>query len=522
MNIAEFKRNFLAQNRVSAQGLCGRIIRGTKSEDFLTLTDDLTRKLVMLMGPDGLEKITGLSGYDSLIEIGYEADYIVRKVVDEGNQFKLVVFPEGGEALLASWDNVVKVVSNVYPEAKNALLLYLDDFKRIYGNYSDQRDAFFEIVKSAGFDFSEVDKNGPSDHRYMTYDRFLKSDQSIVDTRAFLYFSVHLRELFSGDGYTHNVNGQRGLMEYIVPNKPLSELGDYEVIDLDIQVPQTQKQQKPRRRRSMKNVQLLVIDPQNDFCDPENGTLYVPGADQDMIRLAAFINRVGSKIKAIHTTLDQHHLVDVAHPTMWKDVDGNPPPPFTIISADDIENGIWVPRRQEFKQYFLDYARQLESQGNYPLCIWPVHCQIGTLGANVVPVLQDAYDRWAETNICTVNYVSKGSNPFTEHYGGLMAEVPDPNDPTTSLNVPLIQTLENADMIVVAGEASSHCVLETVKQIANNIGEDHLQKFYILEDCCSPVPAVPGGPDFPQIAKEFFLEMEQKGMHLVNSVDFLA
>ncbi|HLD75813.1 MAG TPA: hypothetical protein VI874_02250, partial [Candidatus Norongarragalinales archaeon] len=43
-------------------GLCGRIIRGKKAGDFETLTDDPDRKLVMLMGPDGLETLLGKTG----------------------------------------------------------------------------------------------------------------------------------------------------------------------------------------------------------------------------------------------------------------------------------------------------------------------------------------------------------------------------------------------------------------------------------------------------------------------------
>ena len=37
-----------------------------------------------------------------------------------------------------------------------------------------------------------------------------------------------------------------------------------------------------------KKVHLLVIDPQNDFCDP-NGALCVAGADGDMKRLADMV-----------------------------------------------------------------------------------------------------------------------------------------------------------------------------------------------------------------------------------------
>ena len=34
-----------------------------------------------------------------------------------------------------------------------------------------------------------------------------------------------------------------------------------------------------------KRIELLVIDPQVDFCDPARGALYVPGAEHDMARL---------------------------------------------------------------------------------------------------------------------------------------------------------------------------------------------------------------------------------------------
>ena len=80
-------------------------------------------------------------------------------------------------------------------------------------------------------------------------------------------------------------------------------------------------------------VHLLVIDPQNDFCDipvaeqPADTSaagskklapaLPVTGADQDMKRLAAFIDRAGDKLFDIHVTLDSHNPIDIAHPTWW-------------------------------------------------------------------------------------------------------------------------------------------------------------------------------------------------------------
>jgi len=269
-------------------------------------------------------------------------------------------------------------------------------------------------------------------------------------------------------------------------------------------------------------VHLVIIDPQNDFMDIPGAALPVPGANEDMKRLAKLIDRAGHKLEDIHVTLDSHRLVDIAHPAWWVDKDGNQPAPFTIISAQDIEAGIWVPRVLAFRERALEYAQKLEKGGKYQICIWPPHCLIGTWGHNVQEDLNAALQRWSEKEFAMVNYVTKGSNPWTEHYGALMAEVPDPEDPTTMLNTDFLEILRQADMVALAGEALSHCVRETVNQIADNIGEEHLQKFYILTDCTSPVPAVPGGPDFPQIAADWLKEMKARGMNLLEAREFLA
>jgi nicotinamidase-related amidase len=287
-------------------------------------------------------------------------------------------------------------------------------------------------------------------------------------------------------------------------------------------------------------VHLLVIDPQNDFMDilaesndpigmelPDGtkfrSTLPVPGAVEDMKRTAELIDRIGHKLEDIHITLDSHRLIDIAHPAWWVDQNGNQPAPLTtIITVDDVQNGIWAPRNPEFRDRTLEYVKQLDAGGKYPLCIWPAHCLISTWGHNVQRDLNEALQRWMEKEFAMVNYVTKGSNPWTEHYGALMAEVPDPDDSGTALNTDFLEMLAEADIVAIAGEALSHCVKETVQQIADNIGPDQVQKFQILTDCSSPVPAVPNGPDFPQIAEDWLAEMEKLGMKLTTSKEFLA
>jgi hypothetical protein len=90
-----------------------------------------------------------------------------------------------------------------------------------------------------------------------------------------------------------------------------------------------------------KNVQLLIIDPQNDFCDPERGSLFVKGADEDMRRLAGFIRENGKLINDIYVTLDSHHLIHVAHPIYWRNKEGIHPPPLTPISANEVVEFNW-------------------------------------------------------------------------------------------------------------------------------------------------------------------------------------
>lgn len=277
---------------------------------------------------------------------------------------------------------------------------------------------------------------------------------------------------------------------------------------------------------------LVVIDPQNDFMDYPNSALPVQGASADMERLARMVARVGSRLADIHVTLDSHQVIHVAHSGMWIDKNGNMPQPFTIITADDVENGIWRPRNElakppelegkTLREFMIWYVRQLEAGGRYPLIIWPEHCIIGTRGYDVHEALVTVLNEWARRHFANIDYVAKGTTTYVEHYGALMAEVPLPTVPSTGLNSSILSVLAKADIVVVAGEALSHCVMSTVDQIARSIGKDHIAKFHILIDASSPVPQPPGGPNFPQIADEWLHKMEKSGMTLTTTEKFLA
>ncbi len=262
-------------------------------------------------------------------------------------------------------------------------------------------------------------------------------------------------------------------------------------------------------------VELLIIDPQVDFCDP-SGALYVPGGEADMARLARMVRRLAPRLDGIHVTLDSHHLVDTAHPIFWQDAAGSHPAPFTLLSAEDVEAGRWTTTQPDMYPRALAYVQALAAHGRYPLCIWPPHCLIGGAGHAVVPDLFAALAEWEE-KFAVVDYVPKGSNIWTEHYSAIQADVPDPADPGTQTNTALIQTLKEADVIAVAGEASSHCVANTVRDLADNFGDDRLvSKITLLTDAVSPVPG------FEAFQDDFLREMTARGMTLSTTTEFLA
>lgn len=265
-------------------------------------------------------------------------------------------------------------------------------------------------------------------------------------------------------------------------------------------------------------VHLLVIDPQQDFCDGScQGALAVPGADADMRRLAALIDRLGQGIDAIHVTLDSHQLLDIAHPGWWRDPSGAPPAPFTVISAADVAAGQWRAADPAQQDRSARYVATLEQQGKYALVIWPPHCLIGTPGHAVHPDLFAALMRWQIARHRAVNFVCKGANPYTEHYSAIAAEVPDPDDAGTLPHTGLLGALSRAGQVWVAGEALSHCVRATVTDIADHLEADACRRFTLLEDCMSPVPALPGGLDFPALGREFLKAMQARGMVIADS-----
>jgi nicotinamidase-related amidase len=277
------------------------------------------------------------------------------------------------------------------------------------------------------------------------------------------------------------------------------------------------------------NHHLLVIDPQNDFCDipvpfrpipvegaePPQSALPVPGAHADMLRLSEFIAQSQRAIQGITVTLDSHHRFDIGHPVFWERGDGSAVPPFTQVTLADVRSGILRPRQPELRPRVLRYLEALENAGTYRHMVWPVHCELGTWGHNVHFAVQRAYAHWEDQAAASVGKVLKGKNPYTEQYSAIRAEVPDPEDPETADNLGLLAVLERADRIYIAGEASSHCVKATTEHLVAYLPASERKRLVILEDCMSPVEG------FEVLECTFFEAMRQNGVSIMTSAEAL-
>lgn len=300
---------------------------------------------------------------------------------------------------------------------------------------------------------------------------------------------------------------------------------------------------------------LIIVDGQIDFMGHADGTPYtipyaggtytaalpVAGAVEDMERLCDLIEAKGADYKAIFATLDSHQPLQIFHPGYWRDASGKPAEvdmgagkfPF-MIQPDDIRKGVWVPYNATLKyaginptdpskamtgyDWALYYTEQLVAAGKDPLTIWPNHCLIGTVGHGLYPRLARVLQAWAVKYGRSVTWKVKGSNPFTEHYGGLQAEVVIGAYHDTLMDMGLIQAMQAYDVIDIAGEASSHCVMNTVLQVVDGFGTAPLGGLRLLTDAMSPV----GLPGYPERAKAFTAKMQGLGLQTATTAELIA
>jgi nicotinamidase-related amidase len=285
---------------------------------------------------------------------------------------------------------------------------------------------------------------------------------------------------------------------------------------------------------------LMLIDVQNTFCVP-GFELYVGGATgngavDDNRRLGAFIYRNIPAITQICPSMDTHQVMQIFHSIFLVSDTGDHPDPYTPISLEDIEKGVWRFNRELTESLKIDerygqahlvhYARQLKAGGKYDLTIWPYHAMLGGVGHALVSTVEEAIFFHAMCRSSQPDFQLKGVHPFTENYSVLRPEIIEglDNSELGGINQQLMDTLLAFDALIIAGQAKSHCVAWTVTDLLSEIENKDptlASKVYLLEDCTSPV-VIPDVIDYTEPANKAFERFEKAGMHIVTSTDALV
>lgn len=263
---------------------------------------------------------------------------------------------------------------------------------------------------------------------------------------------------------------------------------------------------------------VVIIDMQNDFIH-KNGSLCVSNGDNAAKNIANFLKE--NDVNKIFVSMDHHPKNNIASTEFWYDSENKHVEPFTEITLDDVLSK--KIRAYYYKAYLIAYLKELEKKGK-KLIAWPSHCVENTWGCEICNELKEVLDY--KDN---VEYIKKGTNPYTEHYSIFKAEIPlagyskidgciyvpyilettniplignilskdvnmnfyapvefknETND--TTLNIKLLDKLNTYDKVYICGVATDFCVKESIKDIVQN-KPDICKKMVILKDCMASI-----------------------------------
>merc|ERR1711964_591485 len=157
-------------------------------------------------------------------------------------------------------------------------------------------------------------------------------------------------------------------------------------------------------------------------------------------------------------------------------------------------------------------------EGCKTVCIWPDHCIMGTPGHAIQPELTGPLNAWASLKTQPIKYAFKGQNPLTECYSVFKAEVVLGKTPHEGgFNQALFDHVSSYDRIVVTGQAKSHCVNYSVRDLLEKLPEAKRKQVYLLNDCTSSVPNPEGTTIFTDASAAFENDIKRQGVNVVDS-----
>jgi len=234
------KQEWPDENIYSTRKILGRICRGKTNEDFMSFTEGSAdeSKVAFLLRDKSLKELMEANKKGGPMElfnfVGFESKYVKEKLA-KGYQFQLLFFHcEEVEFFKADWNGVLNLIGEIYPDLNHHLHSkdqMIKELKKITIDEVNQK------LNCCLFNArSEYDRNKNKEHKHF-YDLKKMSQinsPNIYEWRAFIYHKIGCRELYKGDGFTYDENGNKKGKEYIMINKLRNEVSSLRVETLTV------------------------------------------------------------------------------------------------------------------------------------------------------------------------------------------------------------------------------------------------------------------------------------------------
>src|SRR5204863_6291852 len=140
-----------------------------------------------------------------------------------------------------------------------------------------------------------------------------------------------------------------------------------------------------------------------------------------------------------------HFPYQIFYPTWWRNAAGEPPAPYTVITAEEVHKGTWIPVIEPVWSVY--YVEELEKVGKKQLMIWPFHCMEGTAGRALVPALSEAIMYHSGARMAQPVYLTKGTIAHTEFYSVVEPEVKYEKHPEGTINTRFLEIVSQFDLV---------------------------------------------------------------------------
>ena len=148
--------------------------------------------------------------------MGFEKDYI-REKIERKFEFQFLLFnKQDVQVFEADWKGIIQAVRKLFHEISEETISVeiVEELEKVRLEEVENELGVSLFKARSEYDLHKFHED------YYSLEKFLSIVKPTVHhLRAFLYHSLGLRELFKGDGYIYDVNGERKSREFLAINK---------------------------------------------------------------------------------------------------------------------------------------------------------------------------------------------------------------------------------------------------------------------------------------------------------------